>query len=78
MCGAVAPWLVFEPDGGRRTQGREEIAAQLVDELVLAADQGAASPIPPVSSPLELRARQLLEVLAAQKPRDAGQDSADS
>jgi hypothetical protein len=63
LCAAVGPWLVLDPDAAARAMAREELAAQLVEELALAADQAAAVALPEVSSQAELRARDLLAAL---------------
>lgn len=65
MCLAVGPWLVFELDAAGRAAAREELAGHVADELAAVADQLAAAPLPAVSLPGELRARELLEVLSA-------------
>jgi cellulose synthase operon protein C len=65
VCAALAPWLVFETDPGRRSVVREELASHLLGELELAAEQAARIARPAPSSPLELRARQLLSALLA-------------
>jgi hypothetical protein len=64
MCGAVGPWLVLGSDAAARAAAREELAAHVVDELSLAADQAAAIALPAVGSPEEIRARDLLTVLS--------------